>query len=465
MAIQSGALARLLCCAAATLAFCIGTALAQVPNPVVTPVPSTVPAGDPSRDYIFFASNHLADAGYVEEEFFIEGTANRYLTPALTTGTVISSGHPYKSRIVVRRPSDPRKFNGTVLVEWNNVTNGFDADNTWFFAWDHILRAGYVWVGVSAQNVGVSRLRTWNPVRYGTLDVTVGGTITGDALSYDVFSQAGQAIKWPQGVDPLHGLHPQWVVAMGESQSASRLSTYANSIQPLADVYDGILLLSSLGNRIRTDLDVPLFKVLTEWDVTGANEANVRQPDTSMLVTWEVAGTSHVDKHLRASREPLELRDNGVSSEALLAPTCGVTSIGTNSPMHYVMASALDKLVEWLDERRPPPSSPRIEISQFGSPSLAARDEFGIAKGGIRLSEVEVPTEYNNGTNTGPGACNRWGYSLPFPQQLLDELYRNHGQYVSRVSQVNDANVRAGYILRVDAQASTMTAAHSEVGK
>ena len=464
MSIRSGAFLRPMCHAAAAVAFCFGTALAQVPNPVVTAVPSSVPAGDPSHDYIFFATNHLAGTGYVEQEFFIEGTANRYLTPPLTTGSVIDSGHPYKTRIVVRRPVDPAKYNGTVLVEWLNVTNGFDADNTWFFAWEHILRAGYAWVGVSAQNVGVSRLRNWSPARYGTLDVTQGGTVTGDALSYDIFSQAGQAIANPQGVDPLAGLHPRLIIGMGESQSASRLATYANSIQPLANFYEGLLLLSSLGNRIRTDLDVPVFKVLTEYDVT-ALEATVRQPDTSLFVTWEVAGTSHVDKHLRASREPLELRDLGVSSEALLAPQCGVQSIGTNVPTQYVMASALDHLVQWIGDAPPPPSAPRIEIAQFGNPSLAARDSLGLALGGIRLAELEVPIEYNVGTNTGPGACVRWGYSLPFAQSLIDELYRNHGRYVSQVSQVNDANVEAGYILEVDADISTGIAAHSKIGK
>jgi hypothetical protein len=254
------------------------------------------------------------------------------------------------------------------------------------------------------------------------------------------------------------------VIAIGESQSASRLATYANSIQPLANLYEGILLLSSLGNRIRTDLDVPVFKVLTEFDVT-ALEATVRQPDTDLFATWEVAGTSHVDKHLRASREPLELRDLGVSSEALLAPTCGVTSIGTNVPTQYVMASALDHLVLWVDDGTPPPSGPRIEIATFGNPSLAARDSLGLALGGIRLSELAVPIEYNVGTNTGPGACVRWGYSLPFAESLLAELYRNHGKYVSQVSQVNDANVDAGYILEVDSEISTSKAAQSDIGK
>jgi hypothetical protein len=51
--------------------------------------------------------------------------------------------HPYKTRIVVRRPADAKRFNGTVLVEWDNVTNGFDAEKVWFFSWEQMVRAGY----------------------------------------------------------------------------------------------------------------------------------------------------------------------------------------------------------------------------------------------------------------------------------------------------------------------------------
>jgi hypothetical protein len=94
------------CCA---IAFSLGVANAQVPNPVVTPVASTAPPGDPSHAYTFFSTDHdLAGHGYIEEEFFFEGTANRYTTPALQTGSIIDSGHPYKTRMVVRRPADPK---------------------------------------------------------------------------------------------------------------------------------------------------------------------------------------------------------------------------------------------------------------------------------------------------------------------------------------------------------------------
>jgi hypothetical protein len=222
----------------------------------------------------------------------------------------------------VRRPADPKRFNGTVLVEWDNVTNLFDAENFWFFGWEHIMRAGYVWVGVSTQTIGVAALKKWSPQRCGALQVgeivASPGLNSGpdrDAMSYDIFSQAGQALRHPGGVDMLHGLKPKLYLALGESQSAARLATYVNSVHPLARVYDGFLLLSALGRSIRGDLPSPVFKLDTEYDVIGG-EAAVRQADAPKLRSWEVAGTSHVDQHLRASREAVELRDNGVSLEA-----------------------------------------------------------------------------------------------------------------------------------------------------
>jgi hypothetical protein len=71
------------------LAAFVGAAYA-VPNPVVTgPIASVGVPGSPARNYTYFSSNHdLEAAGYVEEEYFIEGIANRYNTPAGATGSV-----------------------------------------------------------------------------------------------------------------------------------------------------------------------------------------------------------------------------------------------------------------------------------------------------------------------------------------------------------------------------------------
>ena len=128
-------------------------AAAQVqPATITGPIAVTVPPGDPSRDFIFSTSAiDLAGYGYVEEEFFIEGTANRYTTPELATGRIVDGGPPYKTRLVVRRPASPDRFNGTVVVEWNNVTAGRDLDIDWFQAGAYFVRNGFVWIGVSAQ--------------------------------------------------------------------------------------------------------------------------------------------------------------------------------------------------------------------------------------------------------------------------------------------------------------------------
>lgn len=453
----------------ATLAMVLTSALAaaEVPNPLVSgPIAAPAIPGDASHNYVFFASDHpLAANDFVEQEFFIEGTANRYTTSGTSTGTVLDSGHPYRTRIVVRRPANAKKFNGTVIVEWINVTNGFDAENFWFFTWEHILREGYAWVGVSAQRVGVDRLKAWNADRYGSLDVTEGGAITNDALSYDIFMQAAKAIRSPGTVDVLGGLRPKSILAAGESQSAQRLATFVNAVMPLGNVYDGVLMLSNFGQPIRSDPVAPVWKLLFEWDIqTG--EAAIRMPDSSRFHSWEIAGTAHVDYHLRLSREPLELRDLLVSSEANLAPTCTVPSIGSHVPNHYVISAAVDHMVRWVREHRQPPASPRFEIASFGPGNAAtiARDSFGMALGAIRLSQLEVPTAQNVGQNTGGSACPRWGYHVPFDIATLDALYRSHGAYLDRVVDVTRENLRRGFILKGDAVRTIAEAMQNDVG-
>lgn len=443
-------------------------AIAGVPNPTVTgPIASVGVPGDPGRNYTYFSTNHdLNTAGYIEEEYFIDGVANRYTTPTGATGTIVDGNHPYRTRIVVRRPANQRDFNGTVLVEWYNVTNGFDAENVWFFNWEHVLRAGYAWVGVSAQHVGVDAMKTWSQTRYSQLDVTQGGTITDDALSYDIFSQAGQAIRNPVGINVLGNLKPKTFIATGESQSAIYLSTYVNSIMPLGNVWDGVLLLSSTGTVIRNDPAAKISKVLFEWDLQ-VGEAVGRQPNTSMFHRWEVAGTAHVDNHLRLSREPLELRDNGTSSEAALNPQCGVPNIGSRAPNHYVVDAAFDHLVNWVRNGVEPPVGPLVEMQSIGpgTSAVIARDQFNIAKGGIRVSQIQVPTASNVGQNTGPSACARWGYNLPFDLPTLESLYPSHAAYVQAVTNQTLSNVSNGFILKEDAVQTVRDALKTRVGQ
>ena len=126
--------------AAALAASWLTLAGAVVPTPTVTgPIASPDVPGASSRNYTFWATDIiLKNYGYVEEEFFFEGLANRYdarnpqgavgnngTTPT-PTANIVTPNVPYKSRLRVIRPTDPARFNGTVIVEWTNVTNGYD---------------------------------------------------------------------------------------------------------------------------------------------------------------------------------------------------------------------------------------------------------------------------------------------------------------------------------------------------
>ena len=104
-----------------------------VAAPAVTgPLPGTAPGDPASPDvadtYPFFSTpDDLRSRGYVEQEFLLSGLADGYDTAGLRVATDV----PYATRVVVRRPADPRRFNGTALVEWQNVTAGYDLDALW----------------------------------------------------------------------------------------------------------------------------------------------------------------------------------------------------------------------------------------------------------------------------------------------------------------------------------------------
>ena len=101
----------------------------------------------------------LAADGYVEQEFFASGTATAFTaTSAPNDGkwTIAPAATaPYRTRILVRRPTDPARFNGTVVVEWLNVSAG-ESDPDWDYLNPELTRDGYAYVGVSAQALAVN---------------------------------------------------------------------------------------------------------------------------------------------------------------------------------------------------------------------------------------------------------------------------------------------------------------------
>src|ERR1019366_7867556 len=221
------------------------------------------------------------------------------------------------------------------------------------------------------------------PSRYGTLHHP------GDPYALDMYAQIGRALRATHPPAVLGPLHARHVVALGESQSAFFLTTFADAIQPRTHAYDGIFIHSRGGGgtgiadggsgltgdlRIRTDLTVPVFMFETQTDLTTLGYAAAQQPNTERIRTWEVAGTSHADAYLVGSN----------------ATTLGCTQPINDGPQHTVVQAAFTAFDKWVTHDTPPPSPSPFDLAST-SPTTYALDKYGNVIGGVRTPAVDVP--------------------------------------------------------------------------
>lgn len=414
----------------------------------------------------------LDDVDYLEEEYFIGGSAAAYARVGTWDATgrwqaQPATGKGFATRILVRRPAEPRAFNGVVVVEWLNVTGGSDLDALFRPTHTELLGKGYAWVGVSAQQVGVDALKRQDPERYNILQHP------GDAYAYDIFTRAGRIVANP--ASPVLGeLHPRVVLASGSSQSASTLLTYINAVHPLVNVYDGFQLQSHLGLAwglgdghpmpehpiVRTDITVPVLDVQSESDIVVWRTHLNRQEDHANFRLWELAGSSHIGEYGRSLTWPPDPT----------APGDPCTERINSAPAFAMAKTATAALARWAREGVAPPSVSRITLGDPSAPDPIGRDQYGNSLGGIRYPHVDVPVARVDGVqNTAPtGAppiqgfiCSLSGRTLPFSDARLAELYPMAGDYVTQFGAAADRAVDAGFLLPEDADVLKAAAAAS----
>ncbi|MEO7246841.1 MAG: alpha/beta hydrolase domain-containing protein [Novosphingobium sp.] len=469
----------------------------------LTPLPAFADASAPQsvtalpgKPVLMMSAFDLGPLGYQLDEFVVAGKATRYALrrPASEDGKidVVADGTAdYTTRYVVARPSDTAKFNGTVLVEWLNVTAGQDTPADWMVAHREMIRRGYAYVGVSAQQVGVEGgtsvmgmgvpLKKANPARYGGL------SHPGDAYAFDIYSQAGKALKAKGASGLLGPLRPARVISIGESQSAMFLSTYVDAVDPVARAYDGFLVHSRFGSgaamngvgvrlattsnsqamppqlKFRPDLRVPVLSLVTETDLNGGNitgYAGSRSPDHRTLRVWELAGAAHADAYLFGGA----FSDDGKRTAAELAKAFrtaksapGATldkPYNSGQPHHYVLEAAVKALDTWLRSGRPPASTPIIATTASEGKTLFVTDGNGIAKGGVRTPWTDVPTMRLSGVgNSGGFIGTLVGVGDPFDAAKLKALYPGgKADYLVRFTHSLDAAIAKGHVLKEDRQ-------------
>lgn len=451
----------------------------MTPGPAPAPVRfDELPGGGATALMGSLDAPDLSAAGYVEQELRVTARARTYrsLHPAFAPDgrfeLVARDPVPVVTRVVVRRPVDPRASSGTVVLEWLNVSSGADTAPGYGFFGSEVVRRGHVWVGLSAQKAGIESapalvqieggielvgVRQADPERYGSLHHP------GDAHAYDLFTAVARALRDPAHPgNPLSDLEVHRILATGESQSAYALTTYVDGVQPVERAIDGFLIHSRGGPTapldgpdgrldleagrddpavaIRDDLDVPVIVIETETDLLGhLRYLPARQPDTDRFRLWEVAGSAHADRSLVGD------------FEAVL----GCPGPVNRGQQRFVVRAALRWLDRWAsDPDVRPPGAPRLAVDvdeQTGTGSFEV-DDVGNVRGGVRTPCVDAPAEQLSGL-AAPGAnraCTLFGQTLPIPAEALRRRYPSVGAYLARYTAATDDAIAAGFVLAED---------------
>ncbi len=380
------------------------------------------------------AATDLEAAGYVEEEYFVSGTASRYAYDADFVLAEVAGAVPYTTRILVRKPKNARRFSGVVHLEPAHPQYG--GASNWTATGDSMMRRGdaYVLATVgedaltrggpvdparerlraelrarqSGPNGALSAMKAFDAARYAPLVWP-----DDDAPRWDAFAQIAALIRDPAQGNPFAGYRLRRVYASGWSFTGSLLRTFINEGfhdgardrwgRPLIDGYlvgisssafvSGMVSMTTgapvlpVGHPRRTtaSIDVPVVELMTENEaVTNTG----RQPPENDVGTgrhrlYEVAGLTHGDSLQRGGVRPalLQLQRKGLWTPPPPDP-CKLER--SDVPMDALARAALANLDEWVERGTPLPRAARIDFA-------APLDEFGNRPGGVRVAQLDLP--------------------------------------------------------------------------
>ena len=408
----------------------------QDPPPVVSPIATASPeVTGPGKFYETLMElkpgDDLAHFKYVTKEYFVSGTAN---------------GLPYKTRIVIRKPSDDSKFSGFVLAESMHPSG-----NPWVFHFTHTYSMTEGHIGLEILTSSPQGFIEFNRERYKDLSTT-------QAQTNEIIAQVGALIKSKRPDNPLAAVNVRKMILTGSSASAGVMVNYLPShmVLRLADmkpIYDGFMPTSN-GASLRM-IDVPMIQVPTMREtMNGATTRLDGDTPGNQFRVYEFAGMAHID-----SRDAV----------AYYPDPCKLPI--SRFPLAAYMSVALNHLWQWLDKGTVPPHADRIymDYNTEGDGSLMVLDEYGNVKGGIRNPYVDVPTKKIGVPNSGAvppiknphpfiaargeaaqdQLCGLANYELAFSPEQLKKLYKDKKDYQTKVQQRYDELMKQGWALPV----------------
>jgi len=397
--------------AAATPPVPVVSPLVSGPGPMYpTPAVSLVPAAATVEDF-----------PYITEEYLVSGTA---------------AGAPYQTRIIVRRPKDPKAFSGTVVAEAQHA-----GGRSLIFEWSRVsvLTRHHLFVEIVHSPANVATMKMFNAERYAPLTIAMG-------QANEIIAQVGRLVKAKTG--PFAAYDVKRITLMGTSASSATVRTYLGAHPELrmpdgSPIYDGFLLTSTLGNTPLPLIDVPIIQMPTQTEVAtyAAQGIAYRRPDSdapgNRYRLYEVAGMPHNN----ARDRPEFLND---------PCTLPVTDFHAGA----FTALGLNHLIEWIANGKTPPHAPPITVDQdtTGDNSPLALDAYGNAKGGVRNVWVDVPIATYGvlGKGKTPAQdrlCQLAGSEVALPAATLKSLYKDKGEYEKKIDTRMRELVKEGWFL------------------
>jgi hypothetical protein len=474
-----------------------GAAQAAEPLLVPTPRASTITTSATNRPFLAAARTQqpvdLAARGYSESELLLRGYANIYeWAGAGAELAVRQANQPFVTRLLVRRPQDAGKFSGRVIVELLNPSGDYDFAPLWGFSFEHFLRRGDVWVGVTVKPSAAATLQKFDPVRYAALNFAFrqaeGCAEPRDAesgLAWDAIAQAGALLRSSSKENPLLDLNPQRLIAAGYSQTGGYVTTFANALHGRlrlgneAPIFDGYLnaagstaapinqcaaaLPEADPRRGVLPRDVPFVTVMTESDFSRAPTLRRDDSDAAEDVfrLYEIAGASHSGPFAAGLPAAADLAIVGLEVPA--ANLCREPR--SDFPLGYAFNAIWQQFDELLVQKQPMVSLPRIETDAGMTPK---QDAGGNALGGFRLPHIDVPVARYAGRST-PAAetdrarrvCELTGSVQRFDVARLKSLYRDRAEYLRRFNAAVDQALLDRRLVNEDAVALKASAARA----
>ena len=442
----------------------------------------------------------LSKFGYVEEEYFVSGKANVYEYGDNFKVRVKTAGAPYTTRILIRRPVDPRRFSGNVIVEPFNPSFNFDLPIMWAYSHDYFMQHGDIYVGITIKAVAIRALKQFDAKRYEQLSMAnplpttetcanpgwtpfLSVPESEDGLVWDMLTEIGMLLRSNSSRNPLKDFDVQYLYATGQSQTGSYINSYVQDFQPSAklsdgrNVYDGFVVNSSgrlipvnqCSSRLPVDdphnivrSNVPFIQTFTQTDVP--DYALQRRDDSNSVGDYyrryEIGGASHATTYeFRSFPTEAELAASGVDPHA--AEYRCVEPFPNDFPVEYIYSGAYANLDRWVRTKAPPPSAaPVTLVKGTGGQNMFVTDSFGNVVGGVPSVYLKVPIATYVQSSWGPGCFNYFGHKIPFDQGRLHDLYPNHVAYLQKVNATADQMQRDRWItpegaIAIKAQAAT----------